>query len=601
MYKTDNLLFPSVYRKFQNDRVSGRQPLYFDNFVKIDFGLTCDFTHLELQATVFARELLSKTHIDFRRVFSRTRPEKFEEMAWQMYIYSYCKCLLTGLNFNSIRTLPDKSFCFVGHGILFKMICRNSFCISKNEFSLYMNINISNEESIALQKQILERYPFISDGTGAGPFNTYLVKNYFIENMFSQLLDSVNLTTENVINQTQEFDFTSQPFSSSKMVDEQSVVLKDKVSVDSNLNNNPVKGNPVAVKKGMRLVEIYSMDDPYLDSFLTDSQNPLGSSAIDITSKDKWYYVFNNDKSILNSITYHLCKANFIYLQPNLSNNMCGEFSVYLDSLRRNYSQDWSVNRDVRAITYLYCNQPINESDLNYSNKFLSPKTPKPDSIFDVKLGFDDRNLDAVDSRVLSDSIATKDDGVYKLETSNVVKVVGKIAKQALKDLADSELTYKNLYDIVDLTQAEDLFNNLSNYRLVLEKQGPFSTIRKLSGELDHEQFRNRVTAVPILSALLDRGKKVFFDRSNFKCFDSSQKIWFTNDNRLGLEIRDANLNELDIARIMTLQILRFHDLIDDSIFAKEFSEVVIPNRFEFSINHKPGRFLISRVTSRVT
>jgi hypothetical protein len=325
------------------------------------FGLTYSKLHLDDQAQVFSDELFTRSNFDLRKIFNSNSTTVQLQHCKECYIYSYAKSLLLGLNANDVNTLPTNSPVFVGHGILHRLLSQSRFNLTKEDYSLYMSIEVSRAEKEELTCVLFHDYNFLNKCSGYDSAGCFAFRSTFHDQMLNKLLDSVN----NIyVKRTISKSPSSVPSTVRVASSEEDNSASDKTEDENFLDHtDPAKdknaGNTrLTINKGMRTLEMFSLDDDDLDGFLSDEQLPLGNSALSITNGNMWHYSFTRNEGIFNSLSYHICRANFIFIRDS-SDQFVFDNERFYSRLPRKFEKDHLVTKDVRSITYLKVNSML--------------------------------------------------------------------------------------------------------------------------------------------------------------------------------------------------------------------------------------------------
>jgi hypothetical protein len=361
MYKHTQLLLDVSSSKLLDYQVALGQSLESSNLdITMNYGISYSGEHLFLQSEIFANELVTRSNINFKHVtgFGHTQPGLLNLLS-ECYIYSYAKALILGLKSSDIRNLPSSSPLFIGHGIFHRLLQRSRFALKKDDCSLYLNIKVTKEETSVLLNELISDFKFLGSvitETSSGNVDVFSSKH---DSVLSHLCDVASNVSDNKLQlRTNSNDILNSDTSENSS----SATLNTRE--DANYHTDPVNrdqsrgnfGKAEKVKFGMRMFEIVDLSDSILDSFLTDDSLPLGNSALNILNNDKWYYTNNPTQRLKNSVTSHLCRANFIYLIEDGSNNLF-EDETYMSQLPRVFKKDILLPKDVRAVTYLKCDR----------------------------------------------------------------------------------------------------------------------------------------------------------------------------------------------------------------------------------------------------
>lgn len=356
-YKTKQLCFENSRLKYLNLRQASGQMGFEQFFTQLDFGIGLSVTDLNAQANVFAHDLLSRSNFNFRNIFKAADFKIQVERARNTYVYSYVKALLLGFNNVDVKNLPTRSPIFVGHGIFHRLISRSRFIHERDEYSLYLNLNIDETTKGRITKALMSSYPFLSNCVTQSPNGDYCFQDSYYDSCLSDLMDAANnMTDQKSFSGPSNINIQGNIKSSPNVDDNSSYKEETSSMTTSNPSSDDARGNVKAVKIGMRVVEIFDLSDDILDTFINKDYLPLGNSALNVDDRNRWWYTFDVNEPLRYSLNYHICRANFIYLNNSKNRNDLGSGQTYLVALPRNAEMDFLIPRDVRANTYLNVN-----------------------------------------------------------------------------------------------------------------------------------------------------------------------------------------------------------------------------------------------------
>jgi hypothetical protein len=263
----------------------------------LDFGVGIDFVRLDYQAECFANEMCS-LNLDFKRAFGL---DGNAEKSWnykfrQLYVYSYVKSLLCGLNSAYFSSFPEQSYVFLGHAVLLEIL-RLPYCIVSADFNvqIYLSLSVTPDEKKSITEAIFKQYDWVEeciffDNSG----QNYRIFSPEIERRFSNL--------------------------------ERQCVRSD----DDRLLN---------------IVNLANRAE--YSSFASETNIPLGNSCFS-QDFDKFLFI-NCPKHDIRSVNFFWSRANFIYNKTDNTELQTGNKIWY--EIPSNRLNDFHVVSDVQAIT----------------------------------------------------------------------------------------------------------------------------------------------------------------------------------------------------------------------------------------------------------
>lgn len=187
-YSTRNFITNQASLDYYNYRRSiSLIPTYDESLVSFDYTLKIDIVRLLNQAWVFAEELISREEIDKRYLFGN-RDYQWRSRAMKVYLYSFCKSYLYGVNSRSLGDIPGESNAFIGHTILFNQLKKLSFIAEgQNDVSVQTRFLISDTDKEENAKKIYAAFPFIARGVSDTPSGGFIIEVPRIELVLNKL------------------------------------------------------------------------------------------------------------------------------------------------------------------------------------------------------------------------------------------------------------------------------------------------------------------------------------------------------------------------------------------------------------------------------
>lgn len=279
----NNILVTAFY-SFKDLIVKNKNESFINKFTSIDlrkldlyFKIVLDFDFLALQADTFARNYSSHGHINFFKVL-RCRNDDVVQYLFEMFVYSFVKCLHNGWFYHNLSEDSNMGYCFIGHSKFFNVLKGASLQRRENDVSI--NIMIEND-SITRRRMLVallvRQFPFLtsysdfSDNFGLQPF---LIPE--LEDRFAYLL----------------YDYYS-----SRATEE----LKDVKTP---------KSRNILDEKGM--LQIVKCNDAVGKSILKPEAYPIANAFLTEDGSELFYIAVNGKYSIENNPSFFFSKANFI-------------------------------------------------------------------------------------------------------------------------------------------------------------------------------------------------------------------------------------------------------------------------------------------------
>lgn len=198
-YTPINLSSTLVSKKLLNRNLLSN-PARFSSQENIDIRFTVKpmANILEHQSLTWALKLDVSFELDLYRIFGRERsPGEYVQRLQYIYIYSYYKALLLGMNEYRIDQTSDADHCLVGHALLYQVLYKRSYSI--DVFGIYTNyfIEFSNEDSEFVLNEA-KKYSFIANSiVEAG--SRFNIVNSQIERHIEQLRLAISSTDCDVL------------------------------------------------------------------------------------------------------------------------------------------------------------------------------------------------------------------------------------------------------------------------------------------------------------------------------------------------------------------------------------------------------------------
>lgn len=171
-------------------------------------------SQLDKQALTWASKI-DTSLVDKYRLFGRERFQgDYLLKLQQIYIYSYYKCLLLGVNEYRIDQTSDSDHCLVGHAMLYQMLYKRTYSFEINGVFVNYFLDISEDDLNFILSEA-KKYDYISSSI-VNYGNRFNISNTTIERYIEGLrfaISDVNLDVlfVRLSDQTKLYDFTSSP------------------------------------------------------------------------------------------------------------------------------------------------------------------------------------------------------------------------------------------------------------------------------------------------------------------------------------------------------------------------------------------------------
>lgn len=263
--------------------------------IQLTFTIKPISTTLESQSITWASKIDSSPEIDKYKIFGRERFDgEYLLKLQKIYVYSYYKCLLLGINEYNIDQTSDSDHCLVGHSLLYHMLYKRRITIETNGIFVSYVFDISQSEIDFIVSEA-NKYDFISNSI-ASYGNRFNIVNTTIERHIEYLRSAIDLAGCDVL----------------------FVRLSDKVKIPE---------------------------------YMTEPCLPLANSFWSL-DQSKWYFAYN-EKSHLNGITSLFGKANFITLKKMEPSNVT-DFEQVITSSDQNILLKYEVST-ISSSKYFDC------------------------------------------------------------------------------------------------------------------------------------------------------------------------------------------------------------------------------------------------------
>lgn len=321
-----NYSFNTICEKIKNFTFLEDSSSVIDKGMTLFFDIVVSTNELDAQATTFMENYSTHGHINFFRVF-KCKPSEVDDLLYELYIYSYVKCLYNGLYYDRISESSDLGLSFIGHSMFFELLRSPNATNFKDDTLISYRIQLGNEiNRQALILRLISRFSFLRDFLD---YNTdALGTSSFFINKYERLL---NFLVE---------DF----YSRDHFVNAE----KDKDNKRSRGAYNYENGQLFIVKIGQAKSFAAFNNSPVINAFTDHSGNKLIFSTV------------RNGKSMEFNSSFSFSKANFIRLSDR--NNDFDKVEKYFNNLILTNDQRHLVCSEVYANTGIYC-------------RFVGPKT----------------------------------------------------------------------------------------------------------------------------------------------------------------------------------------------------------------------------------
>lgn len=300
-----------------------RNKLY-DQSLLLNYEININFNRLEIQAKTFALNFSGHGYINFHKVLRCDR-NLVDRILFEVYIYSFAKALINGLNFHLLSFNSNLGIAFRGHVALFNLLVSPNNSTMKDDFMLQTNISTGTQIArTAVMLQLINRFPFLKeyklysmDALGTSPF---FIQKY-----------------ETYLNRLNE-DFYSRGY-------------VQRGSQGPQEKNNPKSKDVLHFENGA--INILTMNSEEAKTILLFSNSPL-TNAFTNSNDTKLYFVpVQNGYDLEFNPSFSFCRANFITLAKKGVNQ--SELNEYFKTINITGKQDHLVCSEVFTNTGIKC------------------------------------------------------------------------------------------------------------------------------------------------------------------------------------------------------------------------------------------------------
>jgi hypothetical protein len=381
----------------QQKSIYGNSGYFTDKHHILNLDIELSVNTLHLQADSFAN-YMNENNFYYVRRLSNTR--NFYRAMYELYIYSYYKCLYLGFYSSQLNPKSDYGLALFGHGYLYHLLSseRN---VTNNNFSGY---HIGYSFNSYIKKDLIlaslrSKFKFLNGLTRIDPFGCSFNINPDVERL---LLELQNITT-----------------------------FGGKFSNDENSTNSS-RGNPVISKELAVVNDYYEGSDIQIRSLNSDVfsevfsfKNNVIFNAFYSKKLKGFYYVKHSKQDMLFNRCYFLSRANLI----------SGNFSS---------DGDIDFNANIYHFTEFKGRNNLNKEHLHMiASDVFAITGIRPKTVGFDKLDRDDNDFD------LTDEILDLIDKLIKsLGTDEIISIA--------KSISDELLSYVKRKLEIEISNKED-------------------------------------------------------------------------------------------------------------------------------------------------
>lgn len=160
---TNNYSIRTINETFKNFEFLEDAPSVSKRDVTIYFEVTTDVLSLHKQATLFSDSFQTHGYIDFKRVL-RIPETAVKETLYNMYVYSYVKCLYNAFFSTQFSQNTDMGRSFRGHVALYRLLSSPSQHTIKDDIYISYEIILGTiKYRKALILQLISKFPFLAE------------------------------------------------------------------------------------------------------------------------------------------------------------------------------------------------------------------------------------------------------------------------------------------------------------------------------------------------------------------------------------------------------------------------------------------------------
>lgn len=156
----------SILEEVRNIRFASCEQMYSQyNSVSVDVNFKIDLKQLEMQADVFAREMLTKRSLFDMKRFLGQYQRDWKRILAEAYIYDRLKCIYYGINATGKSKTPKDLFSFPGNILLYRILKDPTFSYNLDDSQPFsLAVNIEYEETEDVFKEVFKKYPLLKEG-----------------------------------------------------------------------------------------------------------------------------------------------------------------------------------------------------------------------------------------------------------------------------------------------------------------------------------------------------------------------------------------------------------------------------------------------------
>jgi hypothetical protein len=324
--------------------------------IDVDYNINVDVARLASQARTFAMNLRGHPQLHLSKAL-KCREEKVEGILFNVYIYSYVKCLHNGFFHFNFSESANLGLAFMGHASLFNVLKSPIFTSYEDDVFVTARVQIGGSQAKwNIIAYLLASFPFLKDFSKHG--DAHGTNAFFISNLevyLGCLLDS-----------------SAHPKAYGDLREDESPSVNRTNGNNRNNNNNgnsANRQNALDNKNTQGKLSIVTMDDVNCASINFKTNYPLTNAFNSYYNNEFFFIPLDGNQKMEFNPSVHFARANFIGLARDYNSNFI-EYRFYKKT-SFNDSKKFLVVHDVHAITGIkgkYFESSVSRESFNVGN-----------------------------------------------------------------------------------------------------------------------------------------------------------------------------------------------------------------------------------------
>jgi hypothetical protein len=306
MNYTKNYSFDRIIQNYKSFAFLERENYITSENVKVYLNVDVNIRMLTNQAKCFAQNYRSFGDINFHKVL-RCRENEVETKLFQMYIYSYVKCLHNGLFHPNISEDANLGSCFRGHCSFYHML-RSPVHMRSDDKDIFVSATLvtGNQKSKRiLISYLIASFPFLKEhALFVDSFGTDAFIIPDIERYFNFLNDDYYMTRQGNPSSSDDPDDKEEDIertsNNGNKNEESSIRTPRKEKTSSNVNRG--------------VLRIVKFDNSNCKQVCFESHYPVLNALCNHGNNEFLFIAPDNGHEAQYNVSFHFSKANFITL-----------------------------------------------------------------------------------------------------------------------------------------------------------------------------------------------------------------------------------------------------------------------------------------------